>query len=198
MDAGPEIPAPHETPSGKRTAPSSRLPPSASEFAMNHLLECCFSLLSLRCQAAMAADHPLLPGYLDYPELTERLQSLAQHEQVRLHSLGRTTGDREIDQLTIAQGEPESRPAILIMGGLDAKRPVDSELAGPPRGENRQRDGCAGSSHVLRHSPRESGRSRTRFFSGRIATRGETEDVRTMIATERRRKTDRRTSTGTA
>ena len=90
---------------------------------------CLFVLCWSFPPVAATADHPLLPGYLDYPEFTERLQTLAEHEHVQLHSLGSTVGNRQIHQLTIAQGDAESQPAILIVGGMDANRPVSSELA---------------------------------------------------------------------
>jgi hypothetical protein len=74
-------------------------------------------------------EHPFLAGYLDYPQLTERLQKLAEREGVTLRTLGQTLDGREIHQVTIGGPDADSRPAILIVAGLEPRHALGTELA---------------------------------------------------------------------
>jgi hypothetical protein len=93
---------------------------------------------------ARAQEHPLLAGYLDYPAITERVQKIANMPHVQYRSLGTTRGGYEIHQVTVADEDADSRPAILIIGGIDATRPVSAEMA------IRLAEGLAGESELLK------------------------------------------------
>ncbi len=89
----------------------------------------CFAVLVALGSIIPAAEHPLLPGYSDFPSLTERLQALGTSPHVKLHSLGNTAQGRAIHQLTLGTGQPDQKPAILIVGSVESRALVGSELA---------------------------------------------------------------------
>lgn len=76
-----------------------------------------------------ASANPALEGYARYEALAERVKQLDQSDIVSVASLGKTAGGREILVLTIGRGEAASKPAIAIVGGVDASHVVGSELA---------------------------------------------------------------------
>jgi hypothetical protein len=70
-------------------------------------------------------------GYSDYRRQTERLNTLVKNNngKAKLTSLGKTTGGKEIWQLTIGTGNTESKPAIAILGGIEGNHLLGTELA---------------------------------------------------------------------
>ncbi|RMF79476.1 MAG: hypothetical protein D6744_09115, partial [Planctomycetota bacterium] len=73
-------------------------------------------------------------GYHSHKTLTEALRAIAQGADsvATLTSLAKTSGGRDVWLLTIAASgdrPPEDRPALLIVGGVDADRPASCEVA---------------------------------------------------------------------
>lgn len=75
------------------------------------------------------AGQPCLPGYADYETLERQLKELAQSPLVRLESLGTTLGRRKVYLLRIGTGQLDSKPAVLVVGGVHAPHLFQSELA---------------------------------------------------------------------
>ncbi len=78
--------------------------------------------------SVLAADPPL-EGYADYAAHSARVAALEANEAVRVSSLGRTLGGREIHLLSIGGAEPDARPALCVVGNVYAPHLVGSELA---------------------------------------------------------------------
>ncbi len=70
-----------------------------------------------------------LAGYHNYADLTDELNRLAQSPMAELESLGTTLQGREIWLLTVAVDPSQTKPAILIVGNVDAAHLLGSELA---------------------------------------------------------------------
>lgn len=79
----------------------------------------------------LLAAEPAVSEYVDYPALTETLQALvkANGDLAALESLGKTAGGRDVWLLTLSRGDASKKPAILILGGVDASNLVGDELA---------------------------------------------------------------------
>lgn len=88
---------------------------------------CLFSLLTVAANAAHA--NPALEGYANYEALAKQVAELDKSDLVAVVSLGKTLGGREIHLLTIGAGKPEDKPAILIVGSVEAAHLAGSELA---------------------------------------------------------------------
>jgi hypothetical protein len=76
----------------------------------------------------LAAAPPALEGYSDCRALIGKARALAKSELVGYTSLARTLGGREVGLLTVGTGEAEKKPALLVVGGIDPARPIDSEV----------------------------------------------------------------------
>lgn len=76
-----------------------------------------------------AAQHPLLPGYAKYTEFTAQIAELDKSDLVAVRSLAKTAGDRDVFLLTVGSGEPDAKPAILIVGSTEPQSLVGSEVA---------------------------------------------------------------------
>lgn len=91
----------------------------------------CAALLAPRALHAQ----PAVAGYTTYGELVDRLTELDRSDLVSLESLAKTIGKRDLWLLTItAQGKdreahPGDKPAILMLGNVEAAHLVGSELA---------------------------------------------------------------------
>ncbi len=72
---------------------------------------------------------PAIEGYANYESLSAQIKSLDESELVSVASLGKTLGGREVLLITIAQGPPAAKPAMLIVGNVEAGHLVGSELA---------------------------------------------------------------------
>ena len=79
--------------------------------------------------SAAAPANPALDGYADYRTFVRRVEQLARHRHVQAASLGKTLGGREVHLLTIAKGKADAKVGLLIVGNVEAARPVGSELA---------------------------------------------------------------------
>lgn len=86
-------------------------------------------LAVLLLHPAGAAANPALEGYANYAALAERVKRLDESDAVAVRSLGKTSGGREILLLTIGRGDAAKKPAIAIVGGVDASQVLGSELA---------------------------------------------------------------------
>ena len=89
---------------------------------------CLAIFLALAASRGMA-DPVKLPGYQS-PEVFEAmLEVLADSELVTKTTLGETAEGRKVDLLTIGTGDVDSKPAILLVGSVDAANLVGSEVA---------------------------------------------------------------------
>lgn len=86
-------------------------------------------LFSISLSSSLAVANPALEGYANYAALSERAKQLDAAEVVAVGSLGKTAGGREILLLTIGRGEAAKKPAICIVGAVDAAQVLGSELA---------------------------------------------------------------------
>ena len=71
-------------------------------------------------------------GYADYQTYRAELRRIAASPEVRLESLAKTAGGRDVYLLTITSGDrskADSKPAILIVGSAHAPHLLGSELA---------------------------------------------------------------------
>ena len=70
-------------------------------------------------------------GYSNYQQQVQRISQLAkQYPQfVKTSILARTAGGKDVHMITIGAGDPESRPAIAIIGGIEGRHLLGTELA---------------------------------------------------------------------
>jgi hypothetical protein len=70
-------------------------------------------------------------GYSDHAKQTSRLQALAKlyPQLVKLRSLAKTAGGKEVWQLTIGTGKVDDKPAIVVVGGVEGNHVLGTELA---------------------------------------------------------------------
>jgi hypothetical protein len=87
----------------------------------------------LTCLWALSAHIGLFAqtGFSDLRAQEERLQALAKNNPryAQLRSLARTDGDRNIWLLTLGGEGADTRPAIVVAGGLEGNHPLSTELA---------------------------------------------------------------------
>ncbi len=89
-----------------------------------------FSCLSVATMFATASQRDgAVEGYADFDALRIQLEELNRSPFADLSVLGRTREGREIFLVTIGKGRVDDRPAILVIGGLDATQLYGSELA---------------------------------------------------------------------
>ncbi len=86
------------------------------------------ALFVLVVSSAGAAESAL-DGYSDHGAFLAQVRELAKSKYVARVSLGETLGGREIVTLSIGAGKRDEKPAVLIVGGVEPVRPVDSEVA---------------------------------------------------------------------
>lgn len=86
--------------------------------------------LALLLGAATAAHaEGAVAGYLSYEQWSAELQELGQNPLVEVTSLGQTAGGRDVWLATVGIGDPDGRPAILVLGSVDARQQFAVELA---------------------------------------------------------------------
>lgn len=70
-------------------------------------------------------------GYSNFSQQTNRLNALAKAypQLAKLRSLTKTTGGKDIWQLTLGSGDVDAKPALLIVGGTEGKHLLGTELA---------------------------------------------------------------------
>ena len=86
-----------------------------------------FSLLFYMLPIAAVAQ----TGYSNYSSQTDRINALAKNyaQLVKLKSITKTAGDKDIWMLTIGTGNTETKPAIAIVGGVEGNHLLGTELA---------------------------------------------------------------------
>ncbi len=70
-----------------------------------------------------------LAGYRNYDALSGELNELAQSPMAELESLGTTLQGRELWLLTVGADPAQTKPAILVVGNVEAPHVLGSELA---------------------------------------------------------------------
>jgi hypothetical protein len=70
-------------------------------------------------------------GYSNFSQQTNRINALAKTypQLVKVRSLTKTTGGKEIWQITIGSGNTETKPAIVVVGGTEGNYLIGTELA---------------------------------------------------------------------
>ena len=70
-------------------------------------------------------------GYSNFMQQTNRINALAKNypQFAKLRSLTKTTGGKDIWQITIGTGNTETKPAIVIAGGIEGNYLIGMELA---------------------------------------------------------------------
>ena len=76
-----------------------------------------------------AAAPVAIEGYSDFKSLTEQVQSLARPDLCTIRALAKSPGGREVWLVTIGKGQVDQKPAVLVVGNVDAGHLVGSELA---------------------------------------------------------------------
>ncbi len=87
---------------------------------------------SARTEGVKATDDGIpaaLQGYATFAEMETRLKVLAESPWAELSSLGETQGQRPVWLLKIASDPQATRPAILVVGNVQASHVVGRELA---------------------------------------------------------------------
>jgi hypothetical protein len=79
--------------------------------------------------AAPVTAAPAIQGYADYEALAAQVHALAHTPDVKVSSLAKTLGHREVFLVTIGTGDVHHKPAILFLGNVHAPHLVGSELA---------------------------------------------------------------------
>jgi hypothetical protein len=87
------------------------------------------ALFAMAVPGRLAANGPAIGGYSDFAELSKQIQSLARPELCAVSSLARSPGGREVWLVTIGRGQVDHKPAVLIVGNVDAAHLVGSDLA---------------------------------------------------------------------
>jgi len=77
----------------------------------------------------LGAAQPAVPGYADFAALRTQLTRLAASPHASLRSLGVTRGKRDVYLLTVGAGEVDGKPAVLVIGSVDPRQLLGSELA---------------------------------------------------------------------
>jgi Zinc carboxypeptidase len=90
--------------------------------------KCCDTLLFLLIMSTIVSGEV---RYRSYEEMTSAMKNLASDHSsiVKMKSLGKTLGGRDIWMLSLRNGDPEQARALLIVGGVDASCLAGSEMA---------------------------------------------------------------------
>jgi hypothetical protein len=87
------------------------------------------ALVAVALVSALIAGKPAIEGYNDFSAMSAELKELAKSEICDVTSLAKSPGAREVWLLTIGRGEVDKKPAILVLGNVEAPHLVGSELA---------------------------------------------------------------------
>ncbi len=89
-------------------------------------LTVCFSFVTLLSFSTKAQN-----SYSNFAQQTSRINALAKNypQLSKVKSLVKTKGGKDIWQITIGSGNTESKPAILIVGGVEGNYLISTELA---------------------------------------------------------------------
>jgi len=88
-----------------------------------------FSVQGVSVRADESSGNPALSGYRKFSELEAELSSLANSSLADLQSLGKTLHGRDIWLLTISSDPSKTKPAILVVGNVEASHVLGSEIA---------------------------------------------------------------------
>ena len=80
-------------------------------------------------QESAPGGEPAVKGYADYETYRAEVRQITRSKLVKLSSLARTAGGREVFCLEIGTGKLHEKPAILVVGGVHPPHLVGSELA---------------------------------------------------------------------
>lgn len=72
---------------------------------------------------------PHLTGYLNHEHFSATVQKLGESEIAEVKSLGKSAGGRDVWLVAIAQGKPEDKPAVAIIGNVQGSHLAGSEIA---------------------------------------------------------------------
>ncbi|WP_425394926.1 M14 family metallopeptidase [Aeoliella sp.] len=85
--------------------------------------------LHLLC-ASLATSAPVeLSGYQAVNQFEAAIRSLGEHDVATVASLGKSAEGREIHLVTLGAGDWANKPAVLVVGSVDASSLVGSELS---------------------------------------------------------------------
>ncbi|MEM6330921.1 MAG: M14 family metallopeptidase, partial [Planctomycetota bacterium] len=79
--------------------------------------------------APQAARGQMPAGYEGYAAFRASVDRLAASDRVAASVLAKTAGGRDVVLLTVGAGEPDTKPAVLVVGGVEAGDLVGSHLA---------------------------------------------------------------------
>lgn len=93
---------------------------------MTKQLRTCFFCVVIISSFAAAQTN-----YSNYSQQTSRLNALAKNypQAAKLRSLTKTAGGKDIWQLTIGNGDADTKPAIVIVGGTEGNHVLGTEMA---------------------------------------------------------------------
>src|SRR4051812_11484250 len=71
------------------------------------------------------------PGYNNYNQQSSRLNTLSKGfpQLVKLISIAKTTGGKDIWMITIGSGNTDTKPGIAVIGGVEGSHLLGTELA---------------------------------------------------------------------
>jgi len=78
---------------------------------------------------ALFAAEPAIEGYSDFATFSKQVQGLAKPDLASVTSLAKSPGGRDVWLITVGRGEIDRKPAVLIVGNVEASHLVGSELA---------------------------------------------------------------------
>lgn len=93
---------------------------------MTKQMKACLFCAVLFSSVAMAQNN-----YSNYAQQTSRLNALAKNypQLAKLRALTKTTGGKDVWQLTLGSGDADTKPAIVIAGGSEGNHILGTELA---------------------------------------------------------------------
>jgi hypothetical protein len=87
------------------------------------------ALVTVGLVSALVAGKSTVEGYSDFAALSSELKELAKSELCDVTSLAKSPGGRDVWLVAIGRGETHKKPAILVLGNVEAPHLVGSELA---------------------------------------------------------------------
>ena len=93
---------------------------------MTKQMKACLFCAVLFSSVAMAQNN-----YSNYAQQTSRLNALAKNypQLAKLRTLTKTTGGKDVWQLTLGSGDVDTKPALVIAGGTEGNHILGTELA---------------------------------------------------------------------
>ena len=81
------------------------------------------------CACLFSISHA--QDYSNYSQQTNRVNALAKNypQLAKVRSLAKTTSGKDIWQITIGSGNAETKPAIVVVGGIEGNYLIGTELA---------------------------------------------------------------------